>query len=40
MPEAVGITSAYNAVRFGKKDLSGDERSSIEKWLAQLEQKH
>jgi transglutaminase-like putative cysteine protease len=37
MPEAMGITLAYNSVRFGKKDLSGEERSSIESWLAQLE---
>ncbi|HEV7645969.1 MAG TPA: DUF3488 and transglutaminase-like domain-containing protein [Pyrinomonadaceae bacterium] len=37
IPEALGITRAYNAVRFGNKDLTGEERSSIEKWLKQLE---
>ena len=37
IPEAMDITAAYNAVRFGAKVLSGDQRSSIEKWLRRLE---
>lgn len=37
MPEAVSITEKYNRVRFGEKDLSGDESREIENWLKTLE---
>lgn len=37
MPEAVSITEKYNRVRFGEKDLSGDEAKDIEGWLKELE---
>lgn len=39
MPEAVSITEKYNRVRFGEKDLSGDESREIENWLKTLEKK-
>lgn len=39
MPEAVSITEKYNRVRFGEKDLSGDEAREIENWLNTLEKK-
>ena len=39
MPEAVSITEKYNRVRFGEKDLSGDESREIENWLETLEKK-
>jgi transglutaminase-like putative cysteine protease len=39
MPEAVKITEKYNRVRFGEKDLSGDESKEIENWLESLENK-
>ncbi len=39
MPEAVSITEKYNRVRFGEKDLSGDESQDIENWLETLEKK-
>jgi len=39
MPEAVSITEKYNRVRFGEKDLSGEESREIEKWLENLEKK-
>jgi len=37
MPEAVSITEKYNRVRFGEKNLSGDEAKEIENWLKNLE---
>lgn len=37
MPEAVRITEKYNRVRFGEKNLSGDEVQKIESWLNELE---
>jgi hypothetical protein len=37
MPEAVRITEKYNRVRFGEKNLSGDEAREIESWLKNLE---
>jgi Ca2+/Na+ antiporter len=39
MPEAVRITEKYNRVRFGEKNLSGDETREIESWLKNLEGK-
>ncbi len=39
IPEAMQITEAYNSVRFGEKRLTREERSNIEKWLSQIEQK-
>jgi protein-glutamine gamma-glutamyltransferase len=39
MSEAVKITEHYNRVRFGEKNLSGDERDEIESWLKKLEVK-
>jgi len=39
IPEATQITEAYNSVRFGAKSLTREERSNIEQWLSQLEQK-
>jgi hypothetical protein len=39
MPEAVSITEKYNRVRFGEKDLSGEEAREIERWLENLEKK-
>lgn len=39
MPEAVSITEKYNRVRFGEKDLSGEEAREIEGWLESLEKK-
>lgn len=37
MPEAVGITKKYNAVRFGEKELSQEEAAEVETWLKKLE---
>ena len=37
MPEAVKITERYNLVRFGEKNISGDEALEIENWLKDLE---
>jgi transglutaminase-like putative cysteine protease len=37
MPEAVSITEKYNRVRFGDKNLSGEEAREIEHWLESLE---
>lgn len=39
MPEALKITEAYNAVRFGEKTLSREDESAIEQWLSNLEAK-
>lgn len=39
LTEAVKITEKYNRVRFGEKDLSADEASEIDSWLARLENK-
>jgi hypothetical protein len=39
MPEAVLITEKYNRVRFGEKNLSGEEAIEIENWLESLEKK-
>jgi protein-glutamine gamma-glutamyltransferase len=39
MPEAVSITEKYNRVRFGEKNLSGEEAQEIENWLESLEKK-
>jgi protein-glutamine gamma-glutamyltransferase len=39
MPEAVSITEKYNRVRFGEKNLSGEEAEEIENWLESLEKK-
>ncbi|HEY0461187.1 MAG TPA: DUF4129 domain-containing transglutaminase family protein, partial [Pyrinomonadaceae bacterium] len=39
MPEAVQITEKYNRVRFGEKNLSGEESREIENWLESLEKK-
>lgn len=39
MPEAVSITEKYNRVRFGEKDLSGEEAAQIENWLECLEKR-
>ena len=33
IPEVVGITNKYNAVRFGKRDLSARDRDEIANWL-------
>lgn len=38
MTEAVSITEKYNRVRFGEKNLSGDEAKEIENWLKKLEE--
>ena len=37
IPEVVEITSKYNRVRFGGKELSSGEADEIETWLKQLE---
>jgi protein-glutamine gamma-glutamyltransferase len=37
MSEAVKITEHYNRVRFGEKNLSGEEANEIEMWLKKLE---
>jgi protein-glutamine gamma-glutamyltransferase len=37
MPEAVRITEKYNRVRFGEKNLTGEEAREIESWLKDLE---
>ena len=37
MPEAKSLTRIYNAVRFGNKTLTGEDRSAIENWLTRLE---
>lgn len=37
MPEAVKITEKYNRVRFGERDLSGNESKEVENWLKTLE---
>lgn len=39
MPEAVSITEKYNRVRFGEKNLSGEEAREIESWLEKLEKR-
>jgi transglutaminase-like putative cysteine protease len=39
MPEAVLITQKYNSVRFGEKNLSGEDFEEIENWLESLEKK-
>ena len=39
MPEAVSITEKYHRVRFGEKNLSGEESVEIENWLERLEKK-
>lgn len=36
-PEAVTITNLYNRVRYGEKDISDEDRSNIDSWLASLE---
>jgi hypothetical protein len=33
IPEVLGITDKYNAVRFGKRDLSTRDRDEIANWL-------
>ena len=33
VPEVIGITDKYHAVRFGNKELSRSEREQIERWL-------
>lgn len=38
MPEAVKITEKYNRVRFGEKNLSGEEAREIEDWLKRIEE--
>ena len=38
MPEAVRITEKYNRVRFGEKNLSGEEAKEIENWLKKIEE--
>ena len=40
IPEVVGITDKYNAVRFGKRDLSPGEREEIESWLGTFKAKN
>jgi transglutaminase-like putative cysteine protease len=37
MTEAIRITRAYNRVRYGEQQLSGDEAAEIDKWLRDLE---
>jgi len=37
MPEAKSLTRIYNAVRFGNKTLTGEDRTAIENWLTKLE---
>jgi transglutaminase-like putative cysteine protease len=39
IPEAIRITEAYNAVRFGEKTLTGEDNTRIEEWLSRLEAK-
>ncbi|MFL6466530.1 MAG: DUF3488 and DUF4129 domain-containing transglutaminase family protein [Pyrinomonadaceae bacterium] len=36
LPEAVNVTEKYNRVRFGERELSGEEADKIENWLKEI----
>lgn len=39
LPEVLGITRAYNGVRFGERRLTASEQEQVRRWLRSIEQK-